>query len=240
MQDSLPPVATGRRLVESIRANRRRAVTVAMLLFATVLVGYFAVQPRPSASPPGASRASNANPSIASNRPSDLLSSGAPGSSRYQPTVSSSNVVHLIVHVAGAVVRPGVVTVLGDARVIDAIDAAGGPRRDADVDQIDLAAKVIDGTRIYVPKRGESVAPNPESGAGPPSASDVANSQGPVNLNTASQVELETLPGIGPSLAQAIIAERAQLGGFHSVDDLKRVHGIGDRRFEQLKTLVDV
>lgn len=151
------------------------------------------------------------------------------------PTTTRAAVV---VHVAGAVVRPGVVTLPAGARVVDAIDAAGGARRDADVDQLDLAAKLVDGTRVYVPRQGERAPPVADSSGG--GGADASTPSGPIDLNTATQAQLETLPGIGPSLAQAIIAERERRGGFTRVSDLGAVRGIGPRRLAELTPLVTV
>jgi competence protein ComEA len=146
----------------------------------------------------------------------------------------------VVVHVAGAVVHPGVVTLPPGSRVVDAIRAAGGSRAGADLDRLDLAARLSDGIRIAVPLRGQPTPPldaDATSGSGSTAAGAAS---GPINLNSATEQELETLPGIGPSLASAIIAERDRSGGFKTVDDLRRVHGIGDVRFAQLEALVTV
>ena len=132
------------------------------------------------------------------------------------------------------------------ARVADAIAAAGGGVPDADLDRLNLAAKVIDGERILVTKIGQpvgAVAGDSGSvdaggaGAGNPNAGGAG---GPINLNTATVAQLDTLPGVGPSLAAAIISERGRRGGFTSVDQLRSVRGIGDKRFADLKSLVSV
>jgi competence protein ComEA len=153
-----------------------------------------------------------------------------------------------VVDVVGAVRRPGVVSLPATARVTDAVIAAGGALPTADLDRINLAAHLVDGMRIAVPRRGV-----PSDPAGPSADPAVAVAPGagsgsggaptpgaPLDLNTATEAQLETLPGIGPSLARAIISEREREGGFHSVDDLRRVRGIGDVRFAQLRGLVTV
>lgn len=144
----------------------------------------------------------------------------------------------VIVHVAGAVTRPGLVRLIPGARVNDAITAAGGPLPEADLDALNLAAPVADGSRIYVPEAGEVVpgAAVLTSGAG-------AGSGGPaplVDVNTASAADLDALPGIGPSTAQAIVAHRDAHGPFRSVDDLLDVRGIGPSKLEQFRALVTV
>ena len=162
------------------------------------------------------------------------------GATTAPPTIPVPSVV--VVHVAGAVVRPGVVSLSSGARVVDAIDAAGGPRADADLDRLNLAAPVADGDRVLVARVGDPPTPALPTGG----AHDVtdpaagAGSVGPVDLNTATLAELEELPGIGPTLAAAIIAERDRRGGFGSVDDLRSVRGIGDARFADLRDLVVV
>ena len=136
----------------------------------------------------------------------------------------------VLVHVAGAVVAPGVYELRGDARVKDVIDAAGGPAADADVDQLNLAAPVRDGERVYVPRIGETA----------PLATATGSSTGPLDINTATLDQLDALPGIGPATAQAIIDEHDRRGGFRSVDELLEVRGIGPAKLEQLRDLVRV
>ena len=151
----------------------------------------------------------------------------------------------LAVHVAGAVTHPGVVELDQGARVIDAVEAVGGALADGDLDRLNLAAKVTDGERVYVAKVGQADpgvvdgggASAPGAGAGTGTGGGVGVK---VNINTATQAQLEALPGIGPSYAQAIIAERQARAGFKSVNELRNVRGIGDKRFEQLAPLVTV
>jgi competence protein ComEA len=145
----------------------------------------------------------------------------------------------VVVHVAGAVVRPGVVELAKSARVIDALEAVGGATPEADVDRLNLAAPVVDGSRVYVPRRGEAD-PGLAGGGATPDAAGTGAPAGKINLNTATQEQLETLPGIGPTYAQAIIAERTRRNGFHSVNELREVHGIGAKRFAELEPLVTV
>ena len=145
----------------------------------------------------------------------------------------------VLVHVAGAVARPGLVEVAGGARVADAIASAGGGLADADLDRLNLAAKVADGQRIAVVKVGDpgaGLALDADPGGG---ASD-GEASGPVNLNTATVAQLDTLPGIGPTFAAAIIRERERRGGFTNVEQLRDIRGIGDKRFADLRPLVTV
>jgi competence protein ComEA len=145
-----------------------------------------------------------------------------------------------VVHVAGAVVTPGLYHLPSDARVADAITAAGGPAPAAEVDRLNLAAKVADGQRIAVPRRGEPAETAlGETGRAGPSGSG-GEPSGPVDLNTATAAQLETLPGVGPATAARIIDQRTRQGGFKAVRDLRRVPGIGERRFAELKDRVRV
>ncbi len=155
------------------------------------------------------------------------------------PTASSRPTGMLVVHVAGDVARPGVVRVAAGARVVDAIEAAGGGLPDADLDRLNLAAKVTDGQRVAVAKIG---APAPvEAGAATGGVVPAGGaSTGPINLNTATAAQLEELPGIGPSLAAAIIAEREKRGGFTAVTELQDVRGIGELRYADIKDLVSI
>jgi competence protein ComEA len=136
------------------------------------------------------------------------------------------------------VVQPGLVRIRAGARVNDAILAAGGGAPNADLDRLNLAAKVADGQRIAVAVIG---APAPaEVGGTGSTALGEAVPAGPLNINTASSMELEELPGIGPSLAASIIAEREKRGGFKSVGELQDVRGIGELRYADIKDLVAV
>jgi competence protein ComEA len=160
------------------------------------------------------------------------------------PSPTTTSAV-LVVDVVGAVRRAGVVSLPGTARVVDALTAAGGALPNADLERINLAAHLVDGMRIEVPRRGfptDAAGPTGNSGGGTGGAATGAapSPSAPLDLNSATQAQLEALPGIGPSLAQAIIQERDREGGFHSVDDLRRVRGIGDVRFAQLRPLVTV
>lgn len=139
----------------------------------------------------------------------------------------------VIAHAAGAVVHPGVYKLAAGARVTDLIDAAGGPAPDADVDRLNLAAVVVDGQRVYVPRVGEVVtAADSVIGTDQPA--------GPLNLNIATLAQLEALPGVGPATAKAIIDERERRGGFGSVDDLLDVRGIGPAKLDAIRDLVTV
>jgi competence protein ComEA len=137
-----------------------------------------------------------------------------------------------VVHAAGAVRRPGVYRVGPGARVTDVIEAAGGASPDADLNRLNLAAPVADGTQVYVPRLGEAVPASTTNGPATPA--------GPLDLNTATLEQLDELPGVGPATAKAILAERDRRGRFRSVDDLLDVRGIGPAKLDALRDLVTV
>lgn len=150
----------------------------------------------------------------------------------------------VVVHVAGAVGRPGLYRLPSPARVADAVAAAGGTTGEADLDRVNLAAPVADGERVYVPRRGE---PAPEvaadaAGGGPPSASTGGGRGGVsapgarLDLNTATVEQLEALPGIGPATARAIVEHRSRHGPFRSVRQLLDVRGIGEAKLAALES----
>ena len=146
------------------------------------------------------------------------------------------------VDVDGAVARPGVYRLKDGARVSQAIDAAGGLTAEADVTGLNRASKVTDEQKIYVPTVGEQQAALAAGGAegGAAVVSGAGVSSGLVNINTASATELQTLSGIGPSMAQSIIDERTKNGAFASVDDLMRVSGIGEKKLAKIKDCICV
>ena len=152
----------------------------------------------------------------------------------------------ITIHAAGQVSAPGVYSVPAGARVADVITAAGGLAPEADVDTLNLAAKVADGSRVYVPRKGEQVpaAGGASAGAGEDGAGAVGGSSGggggPVDLNSATAEQLDTLPGVGPATAAAILTYRTRHGRFKSVTELLEVPGIGPSKLEALRPLVTV
>lgn len=152
----------------------------------------------------------------------------------------SSSAAEVYVDVDGAVVRPGVYRLKDGARVSQAIDAAGGLTAEADVTGLNRASKITDGQKIYVPTVGEQQAAAAVGGAESSAAMTpgAGSSSGLVNINTASAAELQTLSGIGPSMAQSIIDDRSKNGPFASVDDLMRVSGIGEKKLAKIKDCI--
>lgn len=178
---------------------------------------------------------------------------GAGGTETPAPTASASQspavnaTSDVTVHVTGEVATPGVYTLPEDARIIDAVDAAGGFGPSADSSALNLAQPLADGVQIIVLATGQEAtgfgAPSaPENGSAQngDSASGTSGPTGLVNINTADASELESLPGIGPAIAQRIIDYRTQNGRFSSIEDLDDVSGIGPALMEQLRSRISV
>lgn len=143
----------------------------------------------------------------------------------------------IVVYVSGAVVNPGVYEVAEGGRVNDAVVAAGGLAEDAASDAVNLARVVSDGEQVDIPTQQEAEAAASSAGVSEASFSGGTNL---VNINTADEAALDTLPGVGPSTAQAIIADREANGPFASIEDLQRVDGIGEKKFAKLKASICV
>ncbi len=146
-----------------------------------------------------------------------------------------SSAAEVVVDVAGKVRRPGIVRLPAGARVVDAVKAAGGPRRGVDLSGLNLARVLVDGEQVVVgvpAPAGVAASAASAAGSGPPGAL--------VNINTATQDQLETLPGIGPVTAQAILQWRTDNGAFSAVDELLEVSGIGEATLADLAPFVTV
>lgn len=141
----------------------------------------------------------------------------------------------IVVYVCGAVVNPDVYSLLEGSRVKEAVEAAGGFASDADRVRINLARRLSDGEQVYIPRVGEEVLP-----VTPPVVVAPGQAGGKININTATAKELDTLPGIGPAYAERIIKYREEFGPFKKIEDMKKVRGIGDATFEEIKDLITV
>ncbi|WP_315501914.1 ComEA family DNA-binding protein [Actinomyces radicidentis] len=208
-----------------------------------------------SAAAPGSSAAASRERGTDSAATGSTQAAGAPapvdprsGAASGGPGAGTSSGSQVVVHVAGAVREPGVVVLAPGARVDDAIDAAGGLLEDADPDQLNLARVLTDGEQVRVPHVGEDAtawAQGSGTTGGASGASGAsgtagtgatgAGGSGLVDVNTADATALEDLPGIGPALAERIVAYREEHGPFGSLDDLTDVPGIGDAKLEALR-----
>ena len=239
MTDPTPPPTPAGRLVErwlpggtrgvaAVRswANRHRIAVVAAITVAVIMIvitTIMATQPQPTEVPPPLPPAISAVPTAT-------------------PTPTT-----LVISVVGKVANPGLVTLTNGARVADALRAAGGALPGTDDTALNLARRLTDGEQIYV---GIPVPTNANTGADAPAPPDTplpatgkksgkaATPTTKVNLNTATTDELQTLPGIGPAMAQRILTWRTQHGHFDSINQLREVGGIGDTRFAKLENLV--
>lgn len=146
----------------------------------------------------------------------------------------------LRVYVTGAVYTPGVYEFEPGEIVQAALEAAGGVAPDGTADGLNLAAPLFDGQQIIVPLKGATPPATAASTVGAAPPLPTAQPAGPININTATAAELETLPRIGPVTAQKIVEYREQHGPFQSIEDIKRVSGIGDATFEAIKALIVV
>jgi competence protein ComEA len=187
--------------VPEITLDRRRIVLGAVVLFVVLAVaGRVLLRPdRPAVPPPV----------------------------RVAAPTQSTTASLVYVHVVGAVRRPGLYRLPDGTRVADALRRAGGTTRRAQLELVNLAARIADGEQVVVPRRGSAVGVAPVGSALAPS--------GPVHLNTATLEQLDALPGVGPVTAQKILDYRQEHGSFGSVDELDAIPGIGPARLEQLR-----
>ncbi len=155
-----------------------------------------------------------------------------------EPGVPRESTPKILVHVAGAVLHPGLVFIPAGSRVYEAIAAAGGPTADANADAINLAAKAVDGSQILVPHRGgvgDNLSSAPDLSHSPTSHPRTKHPASILDLNSATPDQLQTLPGIGAAMAQKIADYRSIHGPFQSVEDLQVVPGFGKRKLDQVR-----
>lgn len=140
----------------------------------------------------------------------------------------------IAIHIAGAVKKEGVIEIEENSRIVDAIEKAGGLTKDADLTDVNLAYSVKDGQKIYIPSvKDKEKATIVSSGMG--ESEEISSEEKMVNINTATQTQLEELSGIGPSTASSIISYRQEKGNFKSIDEIKNVSGIGEAKYNKIK-----
>lgn len=216
--------ARGNRLVDGSVLGGRVALGPAQLAVVAVLVAvglavtaWWVLRDDPGSLVPAAPDTTTGVPLVQGSSPASAAATGG----------------DLIVEVAGKVRRPGIVELPPGSRVVDAIEAAGGARRGVGTRSLNLARPLVDGEQILV-----GVRPVPGTAASSAAAPSATSPAELVNLNTATQAELEELPGVGPVTAEAILAWRTEHGGFSSVDQLLEVDGIGEATLADLAPLV--
>jgi len=253
---TVPVAFRGARVAVSVRA------VVAFLVVLVVAVVFFAVRvaraqeaaaPQPVPTGEGVVARGSVSASFSpSAGGGSRTSSATVGATTGGSASARGSPESLVVDVVGQVARPGVVTVPGGSRVVDVLAAAGGALATADVRRLNLARLVADGEQLFVPKPGETPPPvlSAVGGAGAGAVaggsgaavpgSGAVSATGPIDLNSATLAALDTLPGVGPVLAQRILDWRAQHGRFSTVDELGEVSGIGDKLLEQIRPKVRV
>ncbi|MGV9264414.1 helix-hairpin-helix domain-containing protein [Kitasatospora sp. NPDC003701] len=226
---SAGPDRSGRRAGPSVMLDRRAVTGLAVLLLLTVGYGvqhFWLARPQSVAVPAVA---------VASAEPGEAVT-GAPetasGSAPPAPAGADAHTV-VVVDIGGRVHAPGVHTLPGGSRVADALRVAGGPLPETETKGLNLARVLTDGEQILVGEPGAE--PAAGAGSGPAGA---AGPKQPVSLNHATLEQLDTLPGVGPTLAQRIIAFRASHGSFRSLDQLRQVSGIGDRTYAEIRPML--
>lgn len=227
--------------MREVRVDPGRRGMIVLVLVAAVAAVVAAVgvwRDRPEPRPIETSVVAGAPDSVAIVSPSPAAVAVASGTA--SPTLAPTEI---LVSVTGLVASPGVVRLPPDARVTDAIAAAGGTQPGANLTGMNLAAKLADGDSVVVTD-SPSAAANPGSASGASTGGAAGGSSGPagglVNLNTADEAALDTLPGVGPVMAQNILAWRETNGTFTSVEQLQEISGIGPSRYAQLAQLVTV
>lgn len=206
---------------------KRLVVGVVALPVAAVVVWWFVQLPAPPIENfiPTAATSPNINSELPSFSPSDLL-------------LDNSEPLRVAVHVVGAVQQPGVYHLAAGSRGDDAVRLAGGATSQADLKQVNLAAVLVDGQQLWIPRRGERIPNNSVPNTVPNAPRNGVPAL--VDINQATVADLDRLPGVGPSTARAIVDHRMRNGPFASVDDLLAVRGIGPVKLAELRALVRV
>ena len=232
----LPPDGPRARVRAVLAGAGRQRVAVALLVLLALVgagVVWARATPRPAGPPGGQDAAAPADQTLPRAAPDTSAGAGSPAGTGPTAGAGPGASGQVAVHVAGRVRHPGLVRLPAGSRVQDAITAAGGVTSGADLDAVNLARRLTDGEQVRVPGPGDPAPPPPDAAAGP------ATPSAPLDLNTATVEQLDTLPGVGEVTAGRIVAYRSA-HPFTTVDELLEVPGIGQRRFEQLKDLVTV
>ncbi len=238
--------------------HRRRFTTAAMIgivvvaLAAALISGWLARANGASNSTPvverlpRADRGSGSEPSSSTTASQGVVAAGSFTATTVSTPPAPLPPPTLVVHAAGAVVNPGVYVFGPGARIADLVAAAGGLRPDADVDRVNLAAELVDASRVFVPRRGEPVPVTvpvelgAAAGSREPEPGGSTGASEPIDLNAATVEQLDDLPGVGPATAAAIVEHRTKIGRFRSIGQLLDVPGIGEAKLAALRSKVSV
>ncbi|CAN5718480.1 hypothetical protein BH24ACT26_BH24ACT26_21580 [soil metagenome] len=227
--------STVRERLESL-GGRRRELWLVVALIAAVVLGSLALWRGDAPAQIAPPAASGAETGAAFATPSAAGTGAAPASGPAAVSSSPAPPEVVLVHVAGAVRRPGLYELPLGARIADAVEVARGPRRRADLDAVNLAESLVDGSKVEVPVVGAAAAP----GAVAAPVASPTPTTAIININQADQLALESIPGIGPVTATAILDLRTQIGTFDSVEQLLEVSGIGPVTLENIRPYVTV
>lgn len=186
------------------------------------------------------------------NEDMDIINTNEENTTEEQNTTNSESSSKIIIYITGQVRKEGVYELDENSRITDAIEMAGGLKEEANIENINLAEILEDGTKIYIPNKKENnkqteninlIQKNTGNTTEISKKNNTENKQNQntkININTATQTELETLPGIGPSTALKIVNYRKDNGKFKNIEDIKNVSGIGDSKFNNIKNLIKV
>ncbi|MFJ7273161.1 helix-hairpin-helix domain-containing protein [Kitasatospora sp. NPDC098663] len=244
-----PGAGSGLRFGSAMALDRRAVAGLAVLLLFAVgyaVQHFWLARPQAVAVPALASALGSPVSPVSPDSPGAEGSAGATSASVPAPasgpaTVSAADLVGpgsgavVVVDIGGRVHLAGLHTLPGGSRVADALRAAGGPLPETDTRSLNLARVLTDGEQILVGEPAQASAPGAGAGNGPPAA---GTPRPPVSLNRAGLEQLDTLPGVGPTLAQRILAYRTSHGSFRTLDQLRQVSGIGARTFAELRPLL--
>lgn len=155
-------------------------------------------------------------------------------------TIENTNKKTITVFISGEVKNPGVVTIDAEKRLSDAVDELGGTTENADLNKINLATKLKDESHYIIPQIGDNLESYNNENPGNDIVNNLNNKSNLININTASIQELDTLPGVGEATANKIINYREEKGKFNSIEEIKNVNGIGDKKYEEIKDLISI
>ena len=179
----------------------------------------------------------------------NMLNSNEENEKKENKIADTEDTEKIIIYITGAVKKEGIYELDKNSRIADSIEKAGGLTEEADIKNMNLAHLLEDGMKVYIPKNSDNNEVEDEGNMYISNENENTNiskninsdtQKSKININTATQTELESLPGIGPSIATKIISYRKENGKFTNIEDIKKVSGIGDNKYEQIKGLIKI